>query len=116
MQKDFGLHTESILDQSILIPIRQFVDKLKQDKLPISQILIFGSWAKGTATQYSDIDIGVVSSQFGKDEMKEMAYLLKKTRGIDAPIEPHPVGVIDLQNETTPLYAEIKKWGKNVLV
>jgi predicted nucleotidyltransferase len=38
----------------------------------VSKVIIFGSHAKGKANPDSDIDIAVISSQFGKNNFKEM--------------------------------------------
>lgn len=70
--------------------IRQFADSLKEE-IRLHKLILFGSYAKGRQHKYSDIDIAVISSDFGKrNEMEEMTYLLKKAHEIDLDIEPHP--------------------------
>ena len=50
--------------------LRIFVRRVK-DTFPSKKIILFGSYAKGVATEYSDIDILVISKAFLKMEEKE---------------------------------------------
>ena len=46
--------------------------------IEISDAFLFGSYAKGEAKADSDIDLCVISPDFGKDEIEEGQYLFKK--------------------------------------
>jgi predicted nucleotidyltransferase len=59
----------------------------------------------------SDIDIAVISSQFGKDKLKEMIVLRKLALEIDSRIEPLPFAPQDLDDRYSTLMQEIKKYG-----
>lgn len=41
--------------------IRKYLDILKKDDFPIEAVYLFGSYAKGTYTKNSDIDLCIVS-------------------------------------------------------
>ncbi len=51
-------------------------------------IFLYGSYAKGTATKDSDIDIAVVVDKIPGDYLNTMTILWRLTRSIDCDIEP----------------------------
>jgi len=59
-------------------------DCLKEKGLKVSKIIVFGSQAKGTATEESDIDIVIVSEDFKRKNIFRRADLTK-----DAEIRNH---------------------------
>jgi len=77
----------------------------------VSDVILFGSYAKGMAKQDSDIDLAVVSSQFGKDNWKEMIFLRKLALEIDSHIEPLPFSPQDMEDRYSTLSEEIRKYG-----
>ena len=95
----------------IIAIVRSYVQHLLNQGVPIDRAILFGSWAKGTARSDSDIDVGIVSSKFGADEIDELQYLLYQTRPIDNRIEPVPLSLHGFENDATPLILEMKKYG-----
>jgi uncharacterized protein len=91
--------------------IDRYASLLKQKGIKVSKIILFGSYAKGTAKPDSDIDLAVISSQFGRDNLKEMMLLRKIALEIDSHIEPLPFTPQDLDNRYSTLTQEIKKYG-----
>lgn len=85
---------------------------LEKKGIPIEKIIMFGSYAKGKAKSYSDLDLCVVSKQFGKNGYDEMVKLMQIMSRIDPMIEPHPYHPKDLLNKWDPLAYEIRKHGK----
>lgn len=77
------------VDTDILNIINAYAKELKKH-YNISAIILFGSYAKGTNDENSDIDIAIVSDDF--DDIYDcMAVLMGMTWDIDARIEPHPI-------------------------
>jgi predicted nucleotidyltransferase len=76
-------------------------------------ILLFGSFAKKKTHKDSDIDLAVVSRQYGFDRFEEGWRLNFIASSIDPRIEAIPVGLDDyLKRETlSPILHEIKKTG-----
>jgi predicted nucleotidyltransferase len=76
-------------------------------------ILLFGSQATGRAGPDSDIDIAVVSRDFGKDRIAEGALCNKLASRIDASIEVVPLSVTQFldPNCIFPIVHEIQKTG-----
>ena len=85
---------------------------LERNGIKVEKIILFGSYAKGTPRPWSDLDICVVSKQFGKDPHDEMVKLMHLTIDIDPMIEPHPYSPKDLADFYDPLAYEINKTGK----
>lgn len=78
-------------------------------KYSIRQALLFGSFAKGTNHNDSDIDIAIVISDVD-DIIDTQIELMKLRRTIDLRIEPHPFMIEDF-NRDNPVVNEILKYG-----
>ncbi len=104
--------TKSILNDTPINLIRKYKDVLRDAGIPVSKIILFGSYAKGKAKPWSDVDICVVSKVFGKDRFNEMVHLMRLTSKVDDMIEPHPYHPKDLEDPFDPLAYEIKRTGK----
>ncbi len=94
---------------------KRFINELTTMGIPVSKAYIYGSYAKGNAKSYSDIDICVVSPAFGKDLVDEMVKLRQISRRVDDRIEALPFGIDDIDNPYDPLAAEIRRFGQSVL-
>ena len=70
--------------------IQKYVQTLIQDGIKIEKVILFGSYAKNNAKPESDIDLCIVSKDFGKNRIKEMSYLLLKAYDICTLIEAIP--------------------------
>ena len=77
----------------------------------VEKVFLFGSYAKGTQTKDSDIDIAVFSADFS-DETKidDMTWLLMKTSGLGYDIQPQPFTLEDYE-EPIGLVEEILRTG-----
>ena len=104
---------QATLPKKVKREVLDYIEILKKDKLPIKEVIVFGSRVKGQAHKWSDIDVCVISSKF-KDSFDALHYLLRKSYQIEAIIEPHPYHPKDFVDED-PLVWEIKKTGVRVL-
>jgi len=91
--------------------INEYINLLKQEGVDVSKVILFGSYAKGTAKPESDIDIAIISSQFGKNNLKEMMFLRRIALKIDSHIEPLPFSPKDIADRYSTLAQEIIKYG-----
>ena len=91
---------ERKIDGQIMNSIRRYVEKVSQ-YYEIETIILFGSYAKGTNQEDSDIDIAIVSKDF-KDIIEDGAKLIGLTWKIDTRIEPHPIREDDFREENNP--------------
>lgn len=94
---------------------KKFIRELASAGIPVSKAYLFGSYAKGSATSHSDIDICIISSRFGNDMVDEMVKLRQISRRVDDRIEALPFGIDDINNPYDPLAAEIRRFGQLVM-
>ena len=88
---------------------QQFVTLARNAGVLVVNASVFGSWAKGRGTADSDIDVCVVSPNFGKDYIEEMVELRKIALKVDSRIEPIPFTPQDLSDSYGTLATEIRK-------
>ncbi len=72
-------------------------------------IVLYGSYAKGTAKEDSDIDIAVIYDTIGDDYLEKSHRLFKLRRGIDSRIEPV---LLERKNDASGFCEEVLKTGK----
>ena len=104
------------LNKSELGKIDKFAQMVEQRGISVSKVILFGSYAKGKANPDSDIDIAVVSTQFGQDIVEEMMTLRKIAIKVDSHIEPVPLCSEDLDDNFSTLAQEIKRYGIDVAI
>ena len=76
------------MDKSSVIKIaKDYVNLVLQNMKP-KEIILYGSYAKGTAREDSDIDIAVIVSKIINDYLDEAAMLYMLRVEIDSRIEP----------------------------
>lgn len=97
--------------------ISQYVDMLKEDKLPIKKVILFGSFAKGSQKKWSDIDLCIVSPKF-QNAYNALRYLWSKRKIIDIEYTIEPVGFSpkDFSNRYDTLISEIKNTGIEIKI
>ncbi len=75
-------------------------------------IFMFGSYAKGTNHEESDIDIAVILKEFDNPIAIQLE-MMRLRRKIDSRIEPHPFREKDF-NINNPVANEILKYGQKI--
>ncbi|MHB1665269.1 MAG: nucleotidyltransferase domain-containing protein [bacterium] len=105
-----GLDVEAVYNL-----ILRYVDVLKKNKINPAEVYIYGSYAKGTANEWSDIDVAIVMDKFAKnlDSYDFDIFLTRMRRSVSLDIEPHSFLQRDF-NETYPPALEILKTGIKV--
>lgn len=100
------------MDQSeILNIVDQFASAVKT-KYHCKKIYLFGSYARQTNHEESDIDIAVILPEFD-NPMDVQLELMRLRRRIDSRIEPHPFRERDF-NRSNPVVEEIIKYGREI--
>ena len=100
------------INKDIIVSINKFIEETKK-LYNITAIILFGSYAKGTQNEESDIDIAVISDDF-HDIYDCMAILMGITWDIDARIEPHPITTEDYKKISNPFIKEVIDTGIKV--
>jgi predicted nucleotidyltransferase len=85
---------------------------LKKCKPDVKKIYLFGSFAKGTSNDDSDIDLAIIFGHLS-DAFEMQVELMKMRRKFDTRIEPHPFSESDF-NSSHPLAIEIVKSGVEI--
>lgn len=99
------------IDVNIMNIVKKYIDTISE-KFNIKEVYIFGSYAKGTDNEDSDIDVAIVLDS-NIDTLDLMVELMMFTENIDLRIEPHPFKVVDFE-EGNPFIEEIKNTGLKV--
>ena len=69
--------------------IAKYKEQLEKLGIDVSQIILYGSYAKGKPKEYSDIDIAVISPAFKSLDIFERQEILSKAHhNFGEPIEP----------------------------
>ena len=67
--------------------VKKYIKEVNR-RYRVEQVVLFGSYAAGNATESSDIDIAIISPDFrGKPEMEVLEDLSRMTLNIDTSLE-----------------------------
>lgn len=90
----------------------QFVKAVERKGIRVEKAFLYGSYARGKTRAESDIDVAIVSPDFGIDRYEEGKLLRQIAWRIDARIEPVPISEETfLKRDWIPLIYEIKANG-----
>ncbi len=96
------------MDKEIIKIAKRFADKVKV-KYPVEMVIIYGSHAKGTAHELSDIDIAVVLDKVTGNYLQISADLFNMVRDINKRIEPV---LLSRANDKSGFLESVLKQGK----
>ncbi|MBU1088297.1 nucleotidyltransferase domain-containing protein [Patescibacteria group bacterium] len=94
---------------------KKYAKLIENEGISVDGLYLFGSRIRGGGHKWSDLDVSVVSSDFGKDRIAEMAklfYLASKVSGL---IEPHSFSLDQFDDKYDSLAQEVKKTGVRVI-
>ena len=95
--------------------IHRFVDVLAKKGIKIDQVILYGSYASGHMKLYSDIDLAIISPDFGKDKFEESKLLLQTAWRVDPRLQPVPISSESFNKKTwVPLIHQIKASGIDI--
>ena len=87
---------------------------LRENRIPVCAIYLFGSWAKGRSRLGSDIDFCVVSPVFGRDDFEEMVKINQIAKRIAPEIEAFPVSEREFKRKSNPFILEALRTGERI--
>lgn len=96
------------------IIVSKYINALKSRNIRVEKAILFGSYAKGNEGKDSDIDIAIISPDFGHDYLEEAVMLKEVSEDIDLDISPRPYSLEEYRNGKRGqfLYDEIISKGK----
>ena len=95
--------------EKITPKITTFIHLMREEKILFTKVYLYGSYAKGKAHKWSDIDVCVISPKF-KDLSRATIRLAKLSWKVSSDIEPVAFSPKDFVDEN-PLVWEIKQHG-----
>ncbi len=75
---------------AIIKALRRYIQSLEDHGIRVEQAFLFGSFAKGTDHEESDIDLALVSDSFSGNRFDDRRRIVPLRRTIDNRIEPMP--------------------------
>ncbi|MEW5767119.1 MAG: nucleotidyltransferase domain-containing protein [bacterium] len=103
------------IPDEVIKKIQRFHDMVTSVGIRLERVILFGSYAKGKANQWSDIDIALVSRDFQGigfyDRQRINPFILK----IDTRFELHPYRTEDFTEED-PFIKEILNEGIEIAI
>jgi predicted nucleotidyltransferase len=99
-------------DQRIINILKKYIESIPAT-FGLRSAFLFGSYAKGSEKEDSDLDIALVLDHMD-DYFFTQNELRKLRRPIDLRIEPHPIRTEDF-NSKNPFALEIKSTGINLV-
>jgi predicted nucleotidyltransferase len=94
--------------------IEQFLEELEKNNINIEQAILFGSYAQGTGTQWSDIDLAIISSDFEGDRFKDRNKIRRIKLKISSDLEPIPFPPGEFTSDD-PFVKQIMNTGVTIL-
>jgi len=103
----------SFINSSIENIVKKYAELVRQE-LNVSSIYLYGSYAKGTYSEDSDIDIAVIGENFIGDPIEDTLKLMRIRRKVDNRIEPYPFKSSDF-DISKPYVQEILRTGIKIM-
>lgn len=99
-----------MVDKTIVKSVQNYLAYVNRQGIPVSYGVIFGSYAKNQAHQWSDIDVLVVSPLFDKNHTAEdHERLWMYAARTDYRIEPIAVGEQQYKDDDSSMIIEIAR-------
>lgn len=102
------------IPNQIVAIIQQFIFEATKLNIKISQAILFGSYAKGTNREFSDIDVAIVSEDFIGDRIDDNQRLFNAKYKSSIDLETHPYRPEDF-TEDNPFVKEILETGIRII-
>ena len=97
-------------ENSIVISVEKYLKELLRIGVPVRKGILFGSYAKENANEWSDIDLLVISDKYDEVCSREDINLLWRTAArTDSRIEPIPVGTKRWKNDDASTIIEVAR-------
>ena len=102
-------------DRRIIAIAKKLLEQLAQDSIKIEKAYLFGSHVAGTANEYSDIDIALVSNDFCGVRFLDQRKLDQYVLSLDSRLEIHPYRADEFNEESRWFVKEILDTGIRIL-
>ncbi len=103
-----------VIPDNIKLTLNEYLAALNSNSISLRNAYLFGSYAKGTYDEWSDIDIAIVSDQFEGIRIKDRDKIRRITLGVSSRLEVLPFRTSDFSIDD-PLAREIIETGIKLL-
>lgn len=103
----------AFIKSEILEIINKYIDLLNENGFAIKKAYLYGSYANGIPTEWSDIDLAIVSDRFEGNRFLDKMKIRGLYRKIDLRLSPYPLIESDLE-ENIFVSSEIVKKGVRI--
>ena len=93
---------------------KKYKQLLQEAKIPVIEMIVFGSAARNDMHEQSDIDIAVIGTSFRGDRFEEMHDIRKLRHSLSYKIQPIWFYQEHLDDKYSTLAKEIKKDGVSI--
>jgi predicted nucleotidyltransferase len=94
--------------------INKFIEESERIGIHLQQVILFGSYAKGNNTEWSDIDLAVVSDSFEGIRFNDNMKLSEPVIRANIDIETHPFRPEDFTSDN-PYVQDILSYGIRII-
>jgi predicted nucleotidyltransferase len=99
-----------MVESTVMTALRRYIIALGSFGINTSRLVLFGSFARGDADEFSDIDLIVVAPEFdGPREISLVEKLWRATISADNRIEPIPCGEQEWETDGSRPILEIAR-------
>jgi predicted nucleotidyltransferase len=103
-----AVDTEAVIRQ-----VRRYAADVRR-VMPVNRVVLYGSHAKGTADELSDVDVCFFLDSFGgKQRLEILTELFGLTRGYKEGLEPNVFPASEIDNDN-PFVKEILRTGREI--
>ena len=98
-----------MVESKIITAIHRYIKSLNTYGIHASQLVLFGSFARGDADEYSDIDLVVIAPEFDGSREILLVKALWRATVTDNRIEPIPCGEQEWETDGSRPILEIAR-------
>ncbi len=88
--------------------IKRYVLLLKDERIDVVKVYLFGSWARGNNREDSDIDVALICNDRNDDAIEQGMKLWRLAVRVDTRLSPIFLTPADFAKDYVPIVPEIK--------
>lgn len=96
------------------ITINHYLKKLNENGIVVVKAILFGSYSTGKQTEWSDIDLAIVSKSFTDSRFENRKKIRKITLSVNSSLEVQPYSIKEFSEED-PFVKEIIDTGIQII-
>ena len=100
--------------KAVIRDIQRYISELAKNGISVQRVMLFGSWAKGSAVEESDVDIALISNSFSGDRFQDRRKIVPFRRKINNRLEPIPFNPQSFETGGA-LVDEILRYGEEIV-